>query len=145
MKKAAVYSVCVVLALLGSLGSIFLRERPFSPGLNPQQLVELYYHSVAKYDFATARTCLSDEMAQEMYDESSDLLNATKLSGLNVSKESHIKLYGKNYDEVQVVAEYDAVYKRVFGSVNGHQIRFIYVGKKTKDAPWKIISIGTGP
>lgn len=62
-----------------------------------------------------------------------------------MKREADIELYGENYDEVQVVAEYDAVYKRIITSDNGKQIRFLYVAKKTKGSPWRIISIGTGP
>lgn len=114
--------------------------------LAPRQLVETYYKSLAARDYRTARACLSPEYASEMYRyQDSDFKNLRSIRDIKVGKEVNMKLYGKNFDEVQVVAKYDAVYWRMTTSVDGKQIRFVYVGKKTKESPWRIISIGTGP
>jgi len=114
--------------------------------LSPEQLVETYYRSLSSNDIITARNCLSDEM-KEMMDTvpDSDFKNLKSLTSLKVSTAYPIKLYGNNYEEVQVVAEYHAVYKEVTCLPNGKQHRFIYVAKATPDSPWRIISIGTGP
>ena len=114
--------------------------------LTPQQLVETYYKSLSVGDLSTARSCMDEEYAKQFVKlEDSDFKNLRELSDLKVKPEAPIKLHGKNYDEVQVVAEYIAVYKKVITSDSGRQIRFVYVGKKEKDSPWRIISIGTGP
>ncbi|HWQ41699.1 MAG TPA: DUF4829 domain-containing protein [Desulfosporosinus sp.] len=101
---------------------------------------------MASGDYTTAKACLSDEIGDQ-YINSPDsyFKNIKKLTDLKVSSPAAIKLYGKNFEEVQVTAEYVAEYKKVITSNNGKQIRFIYVAKKEKDSAWKIISIGTGP
>lgn len=94
----------------------------------------------------TAKDCLSNEIGQQYVNSpDSDFKNIKRLTDLKVSPAAPIKLYGKNFDEMQVTAEYVAEYKKVITSNSGKQFRFIYVGKKEKDSPWKIISIGTGP
>ncbi len=113
---------------------------------SPQKLVEIYYNSLSKGDYKTAKSCLSTEYANQFSSTSdSDFKNLVKITDIKVSPEAAIKLYNRNYDEVQVTAEYNAEYKKVITVPNGKQIRFIYVAKKEKDSPWKIISIGTGP
>lgn len=114
--------------------------------LTPTQVVETYYNSVATGDYATAKDCLSDEIGQQYVNApDSDFKNTKKLTDLKVSSALPIKLYGKNFDEVQVTATYVAEYRKVITSNSGKQFRFIYVAKKEKDSPWKIISIGSGP
>ena len=114
--------------------------------LTPSQVVETYYKSIASSDYSTAKACLADDLSQQYVSAPySDFDNIKQLKVLKVSSPAPIKLYGKNYDEAQVVAVYVAVYKKVFTSNSGIQTRFVYVGKKEKDSPWKIISIGTGP
>ncbi|WP_042333231.1 DUF4829 domain-containing protein [Desulfosporosinus meridiei] len=112
----------------------------------PTQIVETYYNSIATGDYSTAKNCLSDEIVQQYVNyPDSDFTNIKKLTDIKVSVAAPIKLHGKNFDEVQVTAKYVAEYKKVMTSDNGKQVRFIYVAKKEKDSPWKIISIGTGP
>ncbi|HZD59155.1 MAG TPA: DUF4829 domain-containing protein [Anaerolineae bacterium] len=151
MKRVATAAALVLLSLLlvgcatGSSKRPALNNNPIEE-LTPWQLVETYYKSLAARDYATARACLSPEYASEIdRSDDSDFKNLWSISNLVVSKEANIKLYGKNYDEVQVVAEYDATYKKIITAENGRQIRFLYVARKSKDSPWRIISIGTGP
>jgi ketosteroid isomerase-like protein len=114
--------------------------------LTPSQVVETYYNSIASGDYSTAKAVLSDDIGQQYINSSdSDFKNIKQLTDLKVSPAAPIKLYGKNFDEVQVTAEYVAEYKKVITSNSGKQMTFIYVAKKEKDSPWKIISIGTGP
>lgn len=113
--------------------------------LSPQQLVETYYTSLSSGDLATAEKCLSDDMKKIISSPDSDFHNLKKLYNLEVSQAYPIKLYAKNHDEVQVVAQYSATYKKFITTPNGHQTRFIYVAKAKEDSPWRIISIGTGP
>lgn len=114
--------------------------------VSPQKLVEIFYNSLSKGDYKTAKSCLSTEYANQFSNTpDSDFKNLVKMTDIKVSSEAPIKLYNKNYDEVQVTAEYNAEYKKVITEENGKQFRFIYVAKKEKDSPWKIISIGTGP
>ena len=39
----------------------------------------------------------------------------------------------------------DAVYEREITSHSGRQTRFVIVGRPTRQSPWQIVSIGTGP
>lgn len=151
MKKVAIAAALVLISLLLVGCSTGNSKRPASSNnpidrLTPQQLVKAYYKSLAARDYVTARACLSSEYAAEMDSfVDSDFKNLLSISNLAVSKEADINLYGKNYDEAQVVAEYNATYKKIITSENGKQVRFVYVAKKTKDSPWRIISIGNGP
>ncbi len=114
--------------------------------LGPEQLVKTYYQSLAVGDITTARECLSDEYAKEIgIFEDSDLTNLRSIKDIRVRTGAPVGLYGKNYKEAQVVAQYEATYRQMITEADGKQIRFIYVAKKTKNSPWKIISIGTGP
>jgi len=114
--------------------------------LTATQVVETYYNSIVTGDYSMAKDCLSSEIGQQYVNSSdSDFENIKSLIDLKVSPAAPIKLYGRNFDEMQVTAEYVVEYKKVITSNSGKQIRFIYVGKKEKDSPWKIISIGTGP
>lgn len=114
--------------------------------LTPSQVVETYYKSIASSDYSTAKACLADDISQQYISApDSYFKNIKQLTDLKVSTPAPIKLYGKNFDEVQVTADFVAEYKKVITSNSGKQTRFIYVGKKEKDSPWKIISIGTGP
>jgi ketosteroid isomerase-like protein len=117
-----------------------------SSNMTPSQVVETYYNSIATGDYSTAKAVMSDDIGQQYINSpDSDFKNIKKLTDLKVSPAAPIKLNGKNFDEVQVTAEYVAEYKKVITSNSGKQIRFIYVAKKDKDSTWKIISIGTGP
>ncbi|HHW40462.1 MAG TPA: DUF4829 domain-containing protein [Syntrophomonadaceae bacterium] len=139
--------IVILLTSVFQTGCLFEKSPPPKvDGLGPQKLVETYYRSVSRGDLATARACLSGDLLPLMNSaEDSDFNNLVALWNLKVSEARPIPLYGKNIDEVQVVVEYNAVYRKVITSGNGRQMRFVYVARKTKDAPWKIISIGTGP
>jgi len=113
--------------------------------LSPEQLVETYFKTLSSGNLATAEKCLSDEMKKTISLPDSDFKNLKSLSNLEVSPAHPIKLYGKNFTEVQVVVRYDAVYKEIFSAPNGRQTRFIYVAKAGPGSPWRIISIGAGP
>jgi len=113
--------------------------------LSPEQLVETYYKSLSNRDFKLAEKCLSDEMKEKISSTDSDFKNLKSLKNLVVTPAQPIKLQGKNFKEVQVVATYDARYKEVFSVMDGPQMWFLYVAKAGPDSPWRIISIGTGP
>jgi|GEM_PF-1249433 len=112
----------------------------------PQELVEFYYDSLSMEDIKTAQSCLSTDYAEFLQNaDDSDFNSLKKITDIKVTPASPIKLHNENYDEVQVVAEYNALYKKIMTVDNGKQIRFVYVAKKTQDSKWKITSIGTGP
>ena len=113
--------------------------------LTPSQVVETYYNSIATGDYSTAKDCLSQELHQYVNTRGSDFNNIKKLTELKVSPAAPVKLYGKNFEEVQVTAQYVTDFKKMYTSNDGKQFRFVYVAKKEKDSPWRIISIGTGP
>lgn len=45
----------------------------------------------------------------------------------------------------QALVIFDATYKKVYGSTDGPQTRFVYVGCQGATGPWRILEIGTGP
>lgn len=123
--------------------------------LNPSQVVEAYYHSIATGDYSTAKATLSDDIVQTYTNSpDSDFQNIRKLTDIKISNVSPITfnkqdnvgpIKEKYYEGVQVTAEYVAEYKEVITSHSGKQIRFIYVARKEQGSPWKMVSIGTGP
>lgn len=139
--------VLVVVTLISGCGTTSGAAKSVDvSNLTATQVVETYYRNIATGDYATAKDCLSNEIGQQYVNSpDSDFKNIKRLTYLKVSPAAPIKLYGKNFDEMQVTAEYVVEYKKVITSNSGKQFRFIYVGKKEKDSPWKIISIGTGP
>lgn len=145
MKRILGLTLIVVVLISGCGTSTDTTRRTDLSNLSPTQVVETYYNSIAAGDYSTAKDCLSDEAQQYVNAPDSDFKNIKQLTDLKVSSAASIKLYGKNFDEVQVTVDYVAEYKKVITSNSGKQHRFIYVAKKDKDSPWKIISIGTGP
>lgn len=146
-RKIALILLCI---LLLSTGCTSGKDNPPPTGqfnkLGPQKIVEAYYKNLAAGDYDTAKKYLSEDIDKSVYtSEDSDFKNLHALYNLQVSKETPIQLTRKNYKEVQVVAQYHAAFKKVITSENGVQVKYLYVAQKTKDAPWKIISIGTGP
>lgn len=146
MKKILVLAMVAVALISGCGTTTGAAKSADLSKLTPTQVVETYYNSIATGDYSTAKNCLSDEIGQQYVNAPDvDFKNTKQLTDLKVSPAAPIKLYGKNFDEVQVTAEYSAENKKVITSNSGKQIRFIYVAQKEKDSPWKIISIGTGP
>lgn len=146
MKRILGLVLMVVVLISGCGPSTGEKAKKDLSNLSPTEVVEAYYNSIASQDYSTAKNCLSDELVQQYVDSPySDLNNIKKLTDLKVHPAAPIKLYGKNFAEVQVTAEYVAEYKEEKALVNGKQFMFIYVAQKEKDSPWKIISIGTGP
>lgn len=127
--------VCIII-FSGCGNTASVNKRTELSNLNPRQVVETYYNSIASGDYSTAKDCLSDDIIQQYVNApDSDYKNIKKMSELKVSDAASIKLNRENFDEVQVTAEYVAEYKEMISSHSGKQLRFIYVGKKGKDSP----------
>jgi Domain of unknown function (DUF4829) len=45
----------------------------------------------------------------------------------------------------QALVTFDATYKKAYGTANGPQTRFLYVGSRAASDAWMILDIGTGP
>lgn len=136
---------CILVSLIIS-GCVAKNSEKYIDKLTPEKLVETYYTSLSSGDLKTAKYCLSKEFlfAENKYDES-DIKNIKKLNNLKVEKGVQIKQNGENFLIVQVVASYDAIYKKQITSNDGPQYRYLYVAQKNINSPWKIIDIGTGP
>ena len=45
----------------------------------------------------------------------------------------------------QALVTFDATYKKVYGTTDGPQTRFVYVGSRGAFGAWRILGIGSGP
>lgn len=143
--------VMLVLALLFIFRGVIsglLVPMPDINKLGSRELVKTYYKRISLGDTRGADKCLSDSYRRELSKPNVIRESVLWLDDLNVSKGVRMKLYDQrntNYDELQFVVKYSAWYLEPSGAGDGIQLRFVYVAKETKDSPWRIISIGSGP
>lgn len=113
--------------------------------MEPGELVQTYYSSIARGDKATARACLDPSYIRQVSGCADwDVKNIKTLGNLTLSKPVPAQLSKVEGETVQLTAGYDVKYKKEITECDGHSIRYIYVNRKD-NGPWKIISIGTGP
>ena len=122
-----------------------------NPGnLGPHELVVAYYASLQKGDTSAARADLAPSLAA-LQDSSvdADSRNLQSLNSVVVGEDQPTGTAGtafQNYAELREMAvTFDAVYEREITSHSGRQTRFVIVGRPTRQSPWQIVSIGTGP
>lgn len=113
--------------------------------MEPRELVQTYYDSIARGDRTTARACLGSSYRRQVSGSADwDGKNVKTLSNLTLGKSIPIQLQNVKGETLQLTADYEVKYKQVITNYDGHSTRFIYVNRKD-NGPWKIISIGTGP
>ena len=135
----------IVFGILAACGS------GVNPGnLAPHELVVAYYASLEKSDTSAARADLAPAFAA-LQDAAvdGDFSNLRSISNVVVGEDQPTGTAGtsfQNYAELREMAvTFDAVYEREITSHSGRQTRFVIVGRPTRQSPWQIVSISTGP
>lgn len=110
--------------------------------LEPKELVEVYYRSMAVGDTGTAKACLSDKLVKELGERPDATFNdARRSSNLVINNPAPVEPSNGNYKEVQILVEADDATRVMMGGGNSLQYRYLHVARATKNSPWKIISI----
>jgi hypothetical protein len=124
-----------------------------SPSTSPRtasDAVTAYYTALGRHDKSTAEQLLAPEV-RALYESTadSDFTNVAHLTNMRDVKEGVVPLPGgipPGYQDVtQVALQYDVVYNRVVTEHSGTSTRFVYVGRTGSAAPWRILTIGSGP
>ena len=113
-----------------------------------ESTVTSYFQDVNAHQWAPADALLSPSV-QRSYSTAPDSDRANTLSvtrlHVRVSPASFARDYPGYMDIRQALVTFDATYRKVYGSVDGPQTRFVYVGRQGAAGPWTILDIGTGP
>jgi hypothetical protein len=111
--------------------------------------VSSYFAAVDAHQWTEANALLSPSI-QRTYSTAPDSDRANTLSVKSV----HVRVspapfargdYPGFTNIQQALVTFDATYKKVYGSTDGPQTRFVYVGRQGAAGPWRILGIGTGP
>ncbi|OFW32364.1 MAG: hypothetical protein A2074_01900 [Candidatus Aquicultor primus] len=143
--SAAIFIIAVFFAIRGVFLGL-IKPMPDIDALGPRQLVLTYYKRLALTDTAGANRCLADDYRRELADVSP--VYTVWLGDVKISEDARLRLRGMNsasYDERQYFVEYSAWQIGGGVSPSGQESSFVYVAKKTKTSPWRIICIGSGP
>ncbi|MBE0447620.1 MAG: DUF4829 domain-containing protein [Actinobacteria bacterium] len=148
MKKLALAVLIIALFAVGYIYRGYFMPIRDIDRLGPKEIVQTYYGRLAAHDFINANRCLSEDYLRERSKPNSVAQTPLWLGDIEISKGIDTKASGylsDNYAERLFDVEYNATFLQAGGSVDGHQLDFVYVAKKTKDSPWRIIGIGCGP
>lgn len=118
--------------------------------LGPHDLVSTYYTSLEKGDKGTARNCLAFSLALlEETAPDSDFNNIQSIRNVSIGQEEEAGTAGTSFSSYfalrEIAVQFDVTYKKVVTAASGHRVAFVLVGKETNDAPWRIVSLGSGP
>src|SRR5664280_217875 len=111
--------------------------------------VSSYFAAVNAHQWTEANALLAPSI-RVMYSTALDSDQSNTLSVTRV----HVRVYPapvarRDYPGFsniqQALVTFDATYKKVYGSTDGPQTRFVYVGRQGAAGPWRILGIGTGP
>jgi len=144
-----VFAAIFIIAGFSGIRGVFLgfiKPMPDIDALGPRQLVLAYYKRLALTDTAGANRCLSDDYRRELAGISP--IYTVWLGDVKISKGARLRLkgmYSTNYDERLYYVEYSAWQMGGGVSPSGQESMFVYVAKETKESPWRIIGIGSGP
>jgi hypothetical protein len=118
--------------------------------MTAKEVVELYFNAVAKGDWSAARRCIDPSFDNTMSGAPDSDFN-------NLKSLSHFSVVGDPYpagrpggseafvETAELAVRFDAVYKETITVRSGPQTRFVVLGRRTKESPWLIFGIGTGP
>jgi hypothetical protein len=118
--------------------------------LSARSTVTSYYAAVNAHRWTKASSLLSTSQRRESsaYPDS-DRRNTVSVTGVRVKVRpappaTRGDFPGSTHLQVALVT-FDAVYRKVYGSASGPQVRFVYVGRQGAAGPWRILGIDTGP
>ncbi len=131
---------------MAAAGALAACGGPAEPA-TPRSTVATYFGAMADHRTGAAERLLAPPAQRQ---GAEDLQNTAALWDLRlhrVERFSHQGLPGAaGYrDLTQVIVSYDARYRRVEGSTDGSQGRFVWVGRWHGSGPWRILGVGTGP
>jgi hypothetical protein len=117
----------------------------------PAEVVVAYYTFLGQHDTEAAAALLASEIREsQRTTPDSDFTNVSHLDNIrNISEDqepSPNKDVPDSYQDIALVTlTYDVEYKEIITDESGTTTRFVYVGRESDAAPWRIVSIGTGP
>jgi hypothetical protein len=116
-------------------------------GIAPRDVVAQYYALLSKGDYASARTCLTEEQARLEDQEDGDFHNLKRIRNVAVGQpQPYVGTVPPQFSEVvEVAVTFDAEYYQTITQPSGHVGRFILVGRTRATGEWRIFSIGSGP
>ena len=122
---------------------------PATQDLSAQSTVASYFNDVNAHEWTQAGALLSPSV-QRTYSTApdSDRSNTLSVTSLHVRVRPAPFARGDypGFTNIQqALVTYDATYKKVYGSTDGPQTRFVYVGRQDTAGHWRILGIGTGP
>lgn len=143
----------------------FLKQMssPATDNLTPQELIYAFFNGINKGDKSLIYSTLSIDMLHDMlyinrpanvlyntdFDELSLELNTKSATILNIEENTNYKpIKNKNiYESREFMVTVNMTLKQDNNTPikSGKNIFFIITSKSTKNSPWKIESIGTGP
>jgi len=143
-------SIGVVCALCVSLLAGCSATQSTGSVRTPQATARAYYEAVGSHRWNDAAALLAPTQLQTFtHDPGSDRNNTLSLSKIDVLMAHRAPFDDARYpgyiDVWQVLANYDAVYRKVFGTASGPQTQFVELGHATGSSSWRILSFGSGP
>jgi len=139
-------AVCIALSLGLVLNGC---SAPTMQQISAPSTVSSYFAAVNAHQWTEANALLAPSI-RVMYSTALDSDQSNTLSVTRV----HVRVYPapvarRDYPGFsniqQALVTFDATYKKVYGSTDGPQTRFVYVGRQGAAGPWRILGIGTGP
>ena len=141
-------AVCVALSLGLTMGACSAPAAG-TPQISAEATVQAYFAAVGAHRWAEATGLLTPSLAKaQLASPDSDRKNTLTLTAVHVEVRSapfERGAYPGFSDIRQSLVTYAATYREVYGSTDGPQVRFVYVGRQGAAGPWRILEIGTGP
>ena len=146
--KGKLTTVCIA-ALLGLILEGCSAPGASAPQPSAKSTVSSYFAAVGAHQWTQANAFLSPSLEKaHLAAPDSDQKNTLALTDvhLNVSPAPFARGEYPGFSDIQqAMVTFDASYRKVYGSTNGPQTRFVYVGRQGAGGPWRILGIGTGP
>jgi len=141
-------AMCIALSL-GLVVTGCSAPTPTTQQPSARSTVSSYFAEVNAHQWAEANALLSPSV-QRTYStapnsDRSNTLSVTRVQ-VRVSPAPFARGDYPGFTNIQqALVTFDATYKKVYGSTDGPQTRFVYVGRQGTAGPWRILGIGTGP
>lgn len=141
----------------------FLKQisSPATDGMTPQELIYSFFNGINKGDKKAIYSALSINMLHDMlytnrpsntlyntdFDKLSLESNAKSATVVNIRENTnYAPIKSENiYESKEFMVTVNLTLNQNIGIKSGKNTFFIITSKSTKDSPWKIESIGTGP